>query len=271
MSKYNRIVSIPIESIPEKDIKKAIHQWAEGDDSMEKLLLACYEKGIDTSGCHAGARPWIDFKYQDNMNRLIPLLEVTQKVEESQIVIMVDGGNPFSGPEWYLSSIGMGIDTMYKDEADVYFDSLTNALEDDSNKTHPVLELLEFFLNKESGIVLRFRHNKNNKFVFYIEARISDERCKYYDNLFKKAGMEETINNTGDDKRHAWKIEDDRLENILKRIENAKDIITKEYDLKPEEDEEKIFAYTLKARYKMKTLTEKEFEEWLKQEKKRLF
>ena len=184
---------------------------------------------------------------------------------------MVDGGNPFSGPEWYLSSIGMGIDTINQDDADLYFAKLTETLEKEETGTHPLIELLEFFINKESGLVLRFRHNKDNKFVFYIETKTSVERYKYYDSIFKKTGMIDAINNTGDDKRHAWKIEDNNLESILKRIEKIKDVIIKEYDIEPEEDEEKIISYILKARYKMKNLTEKEFNKWLKKEKKRLF
>ena len=43
------------------------------------------------------------------------------------------------------------------------------------------------------------------------------------------------------------------------------------YSLEPEKDEEKIVNWILKARFKKKTLTEEEFDNWLKEEEKRLF
>ena len=273
MSKYNHIKSIPIESIPKKKIKRAIHEWAEGDDAMERLLWACYDKGIKTAGCHADARPWIDFKYQENLNRIIPFFEVTQEVKGSQILIMVDGGNPFSGPEWFLSAILVGIDVEYKDEVDVYFDKLTEAIEKDFKKTHPLLELLEFFLNKESSLLFRFRHKQDDTYVFYIEAHVIRERYEYYDKVFKKAGLIEIVNKSPDGlrDRYGWKIEDTNLEKIWKRIEKAKDIIIKEYSMEPEEDEERIVDFVDKTRLKKKTLSEKEFNKWLKKKKKELF
>lgn len=74
MSKYNNIKSIPIDSIPKEEIKIAIKEWAEGDESMEKLLLTCYDKGIKTSGCHAGAGSYIAFSYQEKINKISCLL-----------------------------------------------------------------------------------------------------------------------------------------------------------------------------------------------------
>ena len=270
MSKYNRIVSIPVESIPKEEIKEAIHEWAEGDDAMERLLWACYEKGIKTGGCHAGAKPYIDFKYQENLNKLIPLFEVTQKVVGSQIFIVVDGGNPFSGPDWNLASIGIGIDAEYKDETDVYFDNLTNALEKESSNTHPLLDLLEFFIDKESGLLFRLRHNED-KFIFYVESRqTSKERYNYYSKLFTKSGLIE-CERKFDDGRHYWKVEDNNIESLLNKIEKIKEYIINNYSLEPEKDEEKIVNWILKARFKKKTLTEEEFDNWLKEEEKRLF
>lgn len=59
---------------------------------------------------------------------------------------MLDGGNPFSGPEWYLPTIGIGIDTEYQDEADIYFNKLTDSLKTNSRKKNYYLfQLLEFF------------------------------------------------------------------------------------------------------------------------------
>ena len=128
MSKYNNMKSIPIDSIPEEEMAQAIKEWAEGDESMERLLWTCYKKGIKTSGCHAGGSPYIDFTDQENINKISGLMDVTQKIEGSQILIKVDGGNPFSGAEWHLPNILLHLQTSYKDEADAFFDKLTNSL-----------------------------------------------------------------------------------------------------------------------------------------------
>lgn len=273
MSKYNHTKSIPIKSISERRIKRAIHEWSEGDDSMERLLWACYERGIETSGCHAGSQPWIEFNYQEGVNRLACLMDVTQNIVGSQVLISVDGGNPFSGPEWDLSTISIGIDTEYQDEADIYFDNLIAALEKNLvEDSHPMLDLLNFFVNKESGLLFRFRHDKNNKFVFYIESRrVIDERYNYYNDLFTKAGFIEIENKNIDCKRHNWKIEDNNINSILNKLEKAKNIIIDNYLLEIETDENKIIDFILKTRFKKKNLTEKKFNKWLKQERKGLF
>lgn len=273
MSKYNRIVSIPIERIPKRRIKKAIHQWAEGDAAMERLLLACYDRGIRTSGCHAGARPWISFNYQDNLERLIPLFEITQKEIGSQLLISIDGGNPFSGPDWYKPSLLIGTNFEYKDEADIYFDKLTSILDETNNKNnHFMLRLLEFFIGKESALLLRFKHNED-KFVFYIESReIPNDRYEYYNQIFTKAGLTEVVNAEGfPPTMHAWKIESDKLDDILLKLDSITNYIIDNYSFDVPKSDDEIINFISRTRFKKKTLSEKEFNKWLKKEKKRLF
>lgn len=175
---------------------------------------------MKTSGCHAGAGPFISFKYQENIDKTVGLLNITQNVVSSQIHIMADGGNPFSGPDWFLPTLSIGIDTEYKDEADKYFDALNKKLEETENnkESHPLLYLMKFFIDKESGLIFRFKHKQDNTFIFYIETLlISDDRYKYYNNLFTKLGLKEVINKICEDKRYGWKIEEDKLETILKK------------------------------------------------------
>ena len=83
MSKYNNMTSIPIDSIPKEEIAVAIKEWAEGDESLEKLLWCCYEKGIKTDGCHAGSHPYIAFCYSDDLDKLSCFFDVTQKTTDS--------------------------------------------------------------------------------------------------------------------------------------------------------------------------------------------
>lgn len=273
MSKYNHIKSIPIESIPEEEISIAIKEWAEGDDAMEKLLWACYKKGIKTSGCHAGGNPYISFKYQNNIERLIPLLEVVQKELGSQIFINIDGGNPFSGPEWDIASIAVGKFTMYQDEADPFFDKLTDSLEKDSdNKEHPMLKLLEFLQGKETSLLLRYRHIKEDNYAFYIESRqINNSRYKYYHELFSNAGLIEEQNGKGVRPLcHGWKMEADSIQDFFSKLSNIAEHIIREYSYEPPKTEDEIVGFTSRARFKKKKLSEEEFEEWLHKERIRM-
>lgn len=265
MSKYNHIKSIPIDSIPKKELKRAIHEWAEGDDAMERLLWACYDNNIETSGCHAGGRPYIAFKRPKNIDKLISLFEVTEKAEDSQVIIMVDGGNPLSGPEWYLPSIGIGINTMYQDEADKYFDDLTKEVNKDvSNKTHPMIDLLDFFLDKETGLMLRLRHTKDNKYIFTIEAKQSiKERIDYYNNIFTNSGLEEKPYNHEVCPYYEWYVEDNNLDEIINKMNNITKYIINNYSLDPETKEENIKNFVLLARFKRKELTQEELEKYL--------
>lgn len=272
MSKYNNMKSIPIDSIPEEEMAQAIKEWAEGDESMERLLWTCYKKGIKTSGCHAGGSPYIDFTDQKNINKISSLMDVTQKIEGSQILIKVDGGNPFSGAEWHLPNILLHLQTSYKDEADTFFDKLTNSLlqEDDSKNIHVLLRLLAFFKGKESALLFRLKHYENDKYRFTIETHeIGDKRYHEYDKIFTSAGMKEYKR---EDIRlklmRRWKVEGESLEDIISKMNSIADYIVKNYSLEPSELDE-VVSFQQLSRYKMQMLPEDEFNEWLDNEKKK--
>ena len=194
MSKYNHIKSIPIESIPKEEIYTAIKEWAEGDESMERFLIACYEKGIETTGCHAGERPYIGFKYKKNSYDLSGILSTTINIPGARIYMRIDGGNPFSGPDWDKSAITVGFDEIYQDEADQQIDKLTSVVEQNKSNEEwsSLINLMDFFLNKESGLCFRLVHTQNGEYVFKIESSaICEERYIYYNDLFSALGMSE--------------------------------------------------------------------------------
>lgn len=272
MSKYNRIQSIPVSSIPKEEMAQAIKEWAEGDEAMERLLWACYNNGLITNGCHAGAFPYISFNPQKDGKELLSLFEVTQNEDDFQILITIDGGNPFSGPEWYLPNINFSNSTEYKDEADIYFDKLTQAIENKKEGTHPMIELFEFFKEKETALLLRLRKKSGENLKFTIETRpIIDDRYEYYNKVFTKAGLVEVKHNSGDEKRHAWKIEDKEVDSILGKISKATRIIENEFMLDEELEEENILSFINLAKFKKKNLTEEEFDEWLAEKREKLF
>ena len=274
MSKYNHIKSIPIESIPKDEIKRAISEWAEGDKSLENLLWVCYEKGLKTSGSHAGAMPFIDFKYQEDLNKIVCLFEKVQTIQGSDIYIQIDGGNPFSGDDFDKAFISLGNETKYKDEADEFFDSLSETLKNnmDLQKDHPMLQILNTLNNKGTSLRLRLRYNKDNTYEFSIESSIiNDDRYKYYSDLFKKTNMqEEKIDMFQNTKRYNWKIKSNDLEDILEKMNNISDVIKNDFKLEAETDEKKIIDFTLLAKYKKQNLPKEEFDNWLKEKRKEL-
>ena len=100
MSKYNRMASIPISSLSEQELPIAIREWAEGNVHMENLLWACYKNGIETNSCHADESPYIGFYLDSKKEEVLKLLNVAQSIKGASFLVMPDGGNPFSGPDW---------------------------------------------------------------------------------------------------------------------------------------------------------------------------
>ena len=274
MSKYNHTNSIPVDSIPKDEIAQAIKEWAEGDEAMERLLWTCYKKGVKTSGCHAGAGPFIDFNYQDKISELSKLIDTTQKIKGSQVIMNSDGGNPFSGPEWYIPNIGLGFDTEYKEEADVCFDKLNKALETPSKKDnkHILFRLVEFFIGKESGLDFRFKHTEEDKYEFHIEAfSVGDKRNEYYNEIFTKAGLEAVPVDKDFESFHEWKIESNSLKDISMKMESVIDYVISNYSYDLPTSEKEIYSFNLVAVFKKRTLPEEKFEKWLVKQKKKMF
>lgn len=272
MSKYNHMQSIPIDSISNEEINQAIKEWAEGDEALEKFLWACYEKGIKTSGCHAGARPYIDFEYQKGLDNL---LNVTQKTSGSHIFVSVDGGNPSSGPDWDKPSVSLSLDTKYQDEADDYFNKLTNSLKDEisEKKENSLFKLLDFFIDKESTLSFGFSHTSDNQYTFSIKSgKIPDSRYNYYDNIFTKAGLiEDKTTFPESNKIYDWKIESNSLDDILRKMEYIAEYIINNYTLPAPISEDEILDYYSQVRFKKKTLPKNEFEKWFDESEQKQF
>ena len=71
MSKYNSGASIPISSLSDEELKIAIHEWAEGNDSLESLLWKCYKNGIETQGCHSGLNSYLQIGLKSPKDKLV--------------------------------------------------------------------------------------------------------------------------------------------------------------------------------------------------------
>ena len=281
MSKYNHIHSIPIESIPKEEIAIAIKEWAEGDEAMERLLWACYENGIKTDGCHTGMCPYLGLKYTGSNDKVIKLLAACINIEESQIFISPDGGNPISGEDWYITNIGIGFETESIEKSGKNLDTLSSALNNDTSLKEKelvslLLKLSDFLVGKESALKLRFNYSEN-KYSFSIECTpVNEEVSIYFDKLFKEANFFEAENPVKESKRRFWKIESDNLDDMINKLRESINYIINNYSLEPPTREEDITDLHQLARFKRKEFgndvdSYERFVAWYEQKQEEMF
>lgn len=185
MSEYNRIISIPIDSISKDELGKAIKEWAEGSEGMEKLLWTMYNNGLKTSGCHAGMKPYVYMNYDPNNVKLNSvIINSVLGTEDTQVLFSPDGGNFLGGDEWYKPSLGIGYGSEFKAEAEANFNNLNNAI----NGTEitpinidptPIYKINEFLQEKYTKILIRMRHDSDNNYLLSYETATEDYSDKY--------------------------------------------------------------------------------------------
>ena len=281
MSKYNHIHSIPIESVPKEEIAIAINEWAEGDEAMERLLWACYENGVKTDGCHTGMCPYLGLKYTGSNDKVIKLLAACINLEESQIFISPDGGNPISGEDWYITNIGIGFETESIEKSGKNLDTLSSALNNDTSLKEAelislLLKLSDFLVDKESALKLRFNYSEN-KYSFSIECTpVNEEVSIYFDKLFKEANFFEAENPVKESKRRFWKIESDSLDDMINKLRESINYIINNYSLEPPTREEDITDLHQLARFKRKEFgndvdSYERFVAWYEQKQEEMF
>ncbi len=281
MSKYNHIHSIPIESVPKEEIAIAINEWAEGDEAMERLLWACYENGVKTDGCHTGMCPYLGLKYTGSNDKVIKLLAACINLEESQIFISPDGGNPISGEDWYITNIGIGFETESIEKSGKNLDTLSSALNNDTSLKEAelislLLKLSDFLVDKESALKLRFNYSEN-KYSFSIECTpVNEEVSIYFDKLFKEANFFEAENPVKESKRRFWKIESDNLDDMINKLRESINYIINNYSLEPPTREEDITDLHQLARFKRKEFgndvdSYERFVAWYEQKQEEMF
>lgn len=278
MSKYNNMKSIPIDSLTLDELKVAIKEWAEDDDSMERLLWVCKNKNIETMGCHAGGHPYIDFCVNNSKEDVIKLINVTFNKEKSQILISPDGGNPFSGHKWFVPSITLNIETKYKEEADEYFDSLSDTLLNKEKENvldfelfSKIIDLYEFFTEKESCLAFRIKHELDN-YIFSVEVIKREKNFDYFNNLFVNAGLildEERATK----ERNIWKMENSNKIEFSLTLKKVIKYIIDNYSLPLPINESEIKNFTALAHFKKREYGNtdegiKKFNKWLEIKRK---
>lgn len=284
MSKYNHIKSIPVDSIPEEEMGTAIKEWAEGNESLEKLLWACHNNEIKTNGSHGDGPPFLSWNYytdSDTKNKTLKILSAALNLKNTQMFVNPDGGNPFSGDEWYLPFVDVGMTSGTREESYIYCDSLTEALNSDKliypenvELYKKFLNLLDFFLDKESGLSFRIKHEHDGEYIFSIDSPPAKGEIEiYFNQLFTDAGLIKEINPYAPERLY-WKKRSYDFEEFKNDVIKAMDIIINNYSLEPATSEDEITNFQLLARFKKKefgdSLEGKEkMTEWLRMEKEK--
>lgn len=228
--KYNNLSSFDIYSLSNEELKIAIHEWAEGEPVIEELLWKCYNSGIETRGCHAGGRPYLTISADKSIDKVKNMLTSVCNIDGFSIIISPDGGNAFSGDNFYKADLGIVfLKTMYKDEADKIFKKMTTSLDETEKKHNPminsIIDLYNFFKEKESELSFRVIFDENI-FRFSIEMS-SAINYDYYCNIFKNIGLKMEPNNPG-----IWYFNSKNANDFENKLEYVKNILIKEYNLK---------------------------------------
>ena len=255
--KYNNLTSIDVYSLSEEELKIAIHEWAEGDEVMEKLLWKCYENGVETKQCHAGGGPFLQVSADRNANKVKNMIISVCDANGFSVLISPDGGSPFSGDVFYKAGLTVSfLKTMYKSEADVLFNKMISSLdkkETIKNKmTDSLIDLYNFFREKESDVEFRVDLN-DGKYKFSV---VSDynSRLNEYNDMFIKAGLvfdSESYFST-------WTFESYNLEDFGNKLENVSNIIMNSYYFERPEKIEENMSFNEKFRVLRRKFVERD-------------
>lgn len=274
MSKYNNMKSIPIDSLTLDELRVAVKEWSEGNESLEKLLWCCKNNNVETMGCHVSKVSYLEICINDSEKEILKLMDVTFKKDDFQIILNPDGGNPFSGAEWYKPSFTFVTRVSNLEENDIYFDELRNELENKekfiNNEFYSkILNLHKFFIEKESCLSFKIKYSKQQGYSFLITVYKRNKDFNYFNTLFTEAGL--TLEDTNIDERKLWKIEIKDKREFEEKTKNIISHIINKFALKKPTEENEIDNLFSLALFKKRKFGEseegkKQLNEWIEKE-----
>ena len=186
---WNRGSSIPISDLSKLQLIRAIHEWAEGNRELEKLLWWCHRNGVVTSGCDAGDHhfPYIDFEIEgSSIPNLKRILVATENLDDEATVFLMLVSNPYSGPNWYKPTLAV-------------FPSNKNFFKDINKSLKKIkvvetgfvniLQLHDFFKDKESGLNITFEKKYSSEYSLSFSSFMNERNWQYYTDLFCEADL----------------------------------------------------------------------------------
>ena len=182
-------------------------------------------------------------------------------------MIKPDGGNPFSGPDWYKPNVTLGSDAVYKDVADKKFDFIVKSLKDEINESilvdsTPLFDLLNFFINKYSNLLFRIKHFTDH-YKFSIEGSINDntELFMFLNDTLPKLGY--VFSTLEDTNRKYWTFSTNDPLEFNDIINETSQFFINNYSIKTPSTIDETDYFTVKAHIMKDQLDENAFNEWL--------
>lgn len=273
-SKWNRGKSIPVSSLDDVSLREAIHEWAEGSQALEELLLICNKNGWETSGCDAGNHghpPYLDFDLENNFQKLEKIISAVWNFENGSNIRILFGGNPKSGPDWYKTVVDFS--PTKKKDAELFWQTLVNVVSSENyqpltNACKYLLKIVEFLADKESGFSLLLSNGKTaDAYTLDISLSANMYNWKYYTEIFESVGFKTKKNTTGP-MRIFWYISATNEEDIEEVLKKTLDIFIQKWSLElPNEVSEEMnfttMAMVMRRKYGTDENGRKRLAEWI--------
>lgn len=97
-----------ISKIRKEELEEKFDIWSEGSPELKKLLSFCYQQGVVTSGCCRHA-PYLQMDLNSSdLNQIAKMVKGAYEATGVRIVLL-KGGNPYSGPGWYETIFNIDI------------------------------------------------------------------------------------------------------------------------------------------------------------------
>lgn len=195
---WNRGASIPVSDLNESELKEAIHEWAEGCDSLEELLWLCHNNGLETNGCDAGNHhyAYIDFLLNDGSEKLLKVLSAAWEYGKVNFYCQFSG-NPRSGPNWNKTVIN--ISPRKNADAIPLFDKLCSILKGEKPVTeselcNAFLKVVKFLDKKKPDVGIHLNRKSESLYHFYFKTFKNSRNVELYSELLCKVGYAEVRN-----------------------------------------------------------------------------
>ena len=272
MNKWNCGKTIPIGRLSSDELKVAIHEWAEGNETLEELLWLCHKKGVETTGCDAGDHhfAYIDIALRSNRESLCKVLNAAVNQKRCSLMFSFKG-NPRSGPLWHEPHVGI-FPNRKEDVQDVYSELCTGLKKPWGKKpsevTKQLLNIADFLRDKESGLTMRL-YERPEGYLFALECLGNSRNWNYFSELFVAAGLHILENKKPNVPLQAWGIKTKNVFELSCALRSVYETMCLKWNLPlPEEFTEDMdfnsMALMMRRKFGTDPIGEEQLNEWVK-------
>ena len=179
---------VPISVSEITDFKKAAHDFAEGNEKLEKLLLECFDGKIETKASCAGHEnrggPYLAFV--DNQKNMDLIPSIVEALGKQSFNIVYQNATASNGNEGYIGYDGEDVS-----KANDFFDAISKGIKTETKEDIPkiignYISLINTIKNDSNFEHAQIVCNKDGD-EYYIEANI--KTLAEYKDIFIKNGF----------------------------------------------------------------------------------